>query len=457
MSGVVRRAAAWVLAAAAALATSMVVFSLTRGIAHPRWLAGAAGLALGALAVRGSLRRRAPLTALFATLALLLLDPVRMDALDTRPTAMVPFAILRTGRIGFASLEELGLASQPYWLVRAGGSLVSRYPIGSAILTLPVFAPAALGRFDLAAPERLAALEQIAAAALTACGVALLYLALRRLAGEGAATWACSAYVLGTGILPCVGQRLWQHTGAVFALSAGVAGLVCTRAPLARGALVGFAVGVAVACRPVDALLAVAFLAAVAWDDRRALPSALLGLAAPLALAALYNARVFGNALATGYGSEAAWGWRFGWLDLIDGEPGILISPARGLLVYSPVLLLAIAPLWRASGKFRILLGGAAAYSLAMGGWWAWHGGSSPGPRMLADTLPVLALGLALAVRDGVGRRAFLALLALSMVPNLLLAYVPPSARARSLVFDRSEADWSLLAYAPLAYLRFPP
>ena len=50
----------------------------------------------------------------------------------------------------------------------------------------------------------------------------------------------------------------------------------------------------------------------------------------------------------------------------------------------------------------------------------------------------------------------FAVLLALSMVPNLLLTYVPPSARTRALVFDRSDADWALSAYAPLAYLRFP-
>ena len=103
----------------------------------------------------------------------------------------------------------------------------------------------------------------------------------------------------------------------------------------------------------------------------------------------------------------------------------------------------------------RILLCGAVAYAFALGAWWAWHGGASPGPRMLSDTLPVLALGLALALREG-RRTTFAVLLALSMVPNLLLTYVPPSARTRALVFDRSDADWALSAYAPLAYLRFP-
>ena len=281
-----RRAGARALGAAAAIATSIVLLALVRGSAHPRWLAGAAGLALGAWVVRGASRWRTPLAALFATLALLLLDVQRFDAQDTRPTALVPFAMLRTGRISFDSLAELGLADQPYWLVRSGSRLVSRYPIGSAVLALPVFVPAALGRFDLTATDQLAALEQIAASTLTACGAALLFLALRRLGGARAAVWTCAAYLLGTGILPCVGQRLWQHTGAIFALSAAAAALVCARKPLGRGALVGLALGCAVACRPVDALLAAAFLAALAWDDRRALPAAVCAMAAPLALAA---------------------------------------------------------------------------------------------------------------------------------------------------------------------------
>ncbi len=78
------------------------------------------------------------------------------------------------------------------------------------------------------------------------------------------------------------------------------------------------------------------------------------------------------------------------------GVVGLLVGPSRGLIWYSPALLLAIGGVgwfWRHS---RAVLAGCLAlalvYVLLYGKWYMWHGGYSWGPRFLVPALPFLAL-----------------------------------------------------------------
>jgi hypothetical protein len=107
-----------------------------------------------------------------------------------------------------------------------------------------------------------------------------------------------------------------------------------------------------------------------------------------------YNAAYFGDPLRTqfpipGRGSLAIPFWeRLG---------GILLSPGRGLFVYSPIFLLSVLGIglaWRRSGDalLRYLSVGVLFTILFYGKWWVWWGGWTYGPRILADLTPILAL-----------------------------------------------------------------
>ena len=79
------------------------------------------------------------------------------------------------------------------------------------------------------------------------------------------------------------------------------------------------------------------------------------------------------------------------------GVSGLLVGPARGLLWYSPVLLLAIPGavwFWRHARLHALLLSCilVVIYVLFYGKWYMWHGGYSWGPRFMVPTLPFLAL-----------------------------------------------------------------
>src|SRR5262249_41557538 len=131
-----------------------------------------------------------------------------------------------------------------------------------------------------------------------------------------------------------------------------------------------------------------------------------------------------------------------------EGLAGLLVSPSRGLLVYSPVLLFALGGAVLAFGErvaplLRWLAGAAGASVLMLAGFSVWWGGHSFGPRLLADVLPILAL-LLLPVWPRLQgsrplRAVFLVLLGLSVGVQVVGAFYHPS--SRSLDWNTSPRD----------------
>ncbi len=99
----------------------------------------------------------------------------------------------------------------------------------------------------------------------------------------------------------------------------------------------------------------------------------------------------YGSPWTTGYLAEESFSGPWGF-----GIFGLLLGPARGLLWYSPVLILAIpgaAWFWRRQRwLLGLILGVSVVYVLLYGKWFMWHGGFSWGPRFLVALMPLLAL-----------------------------------------------------------------
>jgi hypothetical protein len=376
----------------------------------------AALLAVIALFLAGGLRHRMGRPAAVAglTLAALLATLGPFPTGDVKPAAMLPFALLRDGQLTFegTGLDQpfLPLSAEPlpYYLVRAGTRIASKYSPALGVLAAPVYLPAAVGRFD-ARSSTVEHLGKLAAAVLAALGVGCIHAAACRLVGSRFAAAATALYVLGTPLLPVIGQALWLHTGAALGFSVALLALARSGDPPWRmGAMVGLGIGLAVACRPVDAVLAAGFVGALVVARPRALGWMAAAGAVPVLLLALYHWRVFGSPLATGYGTEAEWGWS---APLVQGIPGLLLSPGRGLFVQAPILLLSAVALARAgrgpNPRWFLPLGVSVALFVGvMGHWYMWWGGSSPGNRMLSDAVPILGVALACGLREAWPSRA---------------------------------------------------
>lgn len=307
-----------------------------------------------------------------------------------------------------------------YMLTERNGRAVTATPTASSALLLP--AVAVFSALGVDSEDFYAWLEAaMLTAALAAAGsVAFLFAALRRLTSQAVAAVAAATYAWGTLTWGISGQALWQHTGATLALAALLYALVSRRLVLG-----GAAAGAMVAFRLTTGVLAFVLLPLVG-RTRGEWGRFLIGVL-PYALAlAAFNTFAFGSPLEQGYGSGRVRSQLSLDPDLIlRGAGGLLVSPGKGLLVYSPVLLFSVYGAivgWR-TPVYRWSALAAAAYVVISANHSQWHGGEAFGARRLVDVLPLLALLLVPALERIRGSRwtwLFGAALAWSVLVQLL-------------------------------------
>ena len=298
----------------------------------------------------------------------------------------------------------------PFWAApfhAAGAALAERAPAGSeAVFAGPRFLWYDAG--DRAQAFRFFGVSLANAPLVAAACALLLPIALE--VGLGARVGVAAA------LLAAIGSPLLVYAKSSFAEPLTALGLTAAAWCVARwrrgfaGAALGAGAGLAVAvlAKPatVVVLPVVALAAVIAARDPRGVPGGTtaarrlrggaLRAAVPLAAAAAamlaLNDRLFGSPFATGYGDDLG-RWTTPWA---TGLAGLLASPGRGLLVYFPAVVLALAGavvVWRlapwavvwAWGCFLALL-------LLHARWFGWDGGWCWGPRFLVPALPLLAL-----------------------------------------------------------------
>jgi len=320
----------------------------------------------------------------FALFALLVANGRPIGAGDTRPTERVAASLVGEGDF---DLDEYPEVEDPFGRT-VGARRVSIYPVLSAILAAPVFLVAQA--FFLLDETGTALAGKWAASLFSAAAAAVLYLIVGRRHPHVDAAWTAALFALGTSMWS-TSQALWQHPAAVLSLCVALLFLSLAEREPAWAGRAGLPLALAVAARHADvALVAVVVIGiALRWPQR--IP-ALLAWGAPVAALLLaYQWCYFGSPLQHGFsGSGARFSEPWG-----RGHLGLLVAPAKGLLVFTPVVIVAVAGLAAAFRRGErwgpATLGTAAvAHWVLIGRWSEWHGGESWGPRMMTDALPLL-------------------------------------------------------------------
>lgn len=359
---------------------------------------------------------------------------------DDVPARLIPFSILGFGTMTLDPFREQVYADPAHYYVQERrSSLVSLYPVGAAIVALPVYVPCyvwlrARGHDSpawLFAASRLAA--KLAAATIAAACAALLFLILRRRVSAAMAAVITLAFGLGSGMWVIASQQLWQHGPGVLCIllgmlllprqgpegmaaapatagNAGATGGTMGTTGAARSALMaaaaGFFLAMAFAVRPQN----VFFLAAggayllLRGDDpgqrRRSVLEFVLGSALPVAATLAYSLYYFGTVL----GGYRLFLPHFQPQVALAGMAGLLLSPNSGLLVFSPAALLGLWGMaaalrhWRQELLLASFSAAAVMYVLLHASTITWAGGGSFGPRYMTEALPILALAAGLVV-----------------------------------------------------------
>jgi hypothetical protein len=390
-----------------------------------------------------------------AVLAFVLLPAVVLHAWtpefvggDSQPVMLTAASLVTQGDW---DLSEYGIGSPvyqtfgpgrfgplPYFLMQTPTGIYSHYPSGMVPFGLPVAAAARLLGARLDDLTVRARLEKWAACWVSALCLGLFFLLALHLAPPRPA-WALTA-ILATGSVfsTTVSQLLWQHGGVIFwSLFALLLEFRRASRPF-RGAtlLQGAACAMMAACRLSSAVFVVPF---GAWVLLRAPRRAvLLGAAALLAYlpwAGLYWS-MYGNFLGPSTGQMALGKWTHGHFALA----GVLFSPARGVLVYQPWLLVGAAVLLPAVRRrlappraacpagWPLFCAAVVLLHLAVvSAWSMWWGGVCWGSRLASEAIPLAALlcvpPLASLWAYRPGRRTVLALALLSALMHAPYLY----------------------------------
>ncbi|MCH2171936.1 hypothetical protein MK489_14215 [Myxococcota bacterium] len=335
---------------------------------------------------------------------------------DSRYYLLITQRLVETGHFHLDSVPGVSLnahqASETGLLHQIGGHTYHFFPPGTPILTAPLFAvgkwfgASVLDEQGVYRLEREIRLHRRIAPLLMATLVALIFLTSRLFIGRAMSMLVALSAAFGTQIWSTASRGLWSHTWGV--LLVGIAIHLLVRGEREgrsiHPVLLSSTLAWAFFCRPTFAVPWLAVAVYLAIGRRSDFLKYTVTACSWLAGFAAFSQFHFGTWLPAYYDL----GQRMGPTHFVEALMGNLISPSRGLLIYTPlvwVVLFLIARFWKhLDGRPLVVL----SLSIISCHWVListfphWWGGWSYGSRLTTDLIPwfVLLGILGLRARD---------------------------------------------------------
>ncbi|MGJ3252951.1 MAG: hypothetical protein ACFE0J_17745 [Elainellaceae cyanobacterium] len=349
---------------------------------------------------------------------------------DNIPNSLLAFQWLKHHSLNFDAFRDSFYFQgnkSPYFFVEApNGHLTSTYPIGTAIVTFPLYClffiyskvANLIGsgvsgiELEITSEEFVdyaAACEKLAATIITSLSVVCFYLAARLKFSRAIALLGTLTFAVATPTWALISQGLRQHTASNVVLMALI--LCLFKVNRIQGTsqrllllVAGILCGLIITVRPTSLLFAVAiFLYGIITYRRHVLYLLLGGTSALLGIA--WNIYYFGlGELMGGYSRQfnvGASSYDVSFDYVSNAFAGLLMSPSEGFLIFGPVTVFACL------GAYQVFRQRSEADERLIGAltlaciilfihycfYVPWTGGSgSYGPRFLSDTLPVVGV-----------------------------------------------------------------
>ncbi len=376
-----------------------------------------------------------------------------IDAVDTLPITLLPVSILDSHDLTLDEFEQRFAPQPDIWragfvfgaLQQRDGHIISSYPPGAAVIALPFYAVArGLGvlKDDDWLSYRLTG--KLAASAIVALSAAAIFLCLVNITGTVPALLLTLAYGLGTGAFSTASQAMWQHGPGMLCLALALLCLLKIDERAEPSRRLAFAAGLllamAVICRSANVIAAGAFTLYLLVHHRRLLPAFLLPASVLAVLFLWHNHSQYGS-LSGGYDAILDSQWhgsrdlaQTGMFDhpLLRGLLDTWVSPSKGLLIYSPFVIFALAPLLFSPQQHRRLLPFLALWvvlhSVMLAKNSLWWGGTAFGPRYFLELSAAFVLLIALSYRQlpTLARGGLALLIGLSVLLHTFGAFYAP-------------------------------
>ncbi|MBU0708691.1 hypothetical protein KJ596_02980 [Patescibacteria group bacterium] len=317
-----------------------------------------------------------------------------VTSFDSRWTVFTSLSLIEEGNTDLNEYSEMLEEHEYYAIGVIKGKYYSIFPVGTSIISMPfVYLFQKIG-FPLLVRYQDA--EKIVASFFVAISALVVFLTIARLSNRQHALLLTFIYAFCTSMWSTASRALWQHGPSALMLSIALYLIVLARDKPRIVQFLSLPLAWSFVIRPTNALSVLFltlyvlifyreyFVKYITWSLVVAIPFL------------LYNFSVYDNLLPPYYyparvGQSGFWG---------EALVGNLVSPGRGLFVFSPILLFSLWGIWLSiRGKERTIFWSTLAATIvthwfivsSYPHWWAGH---SFGPRFFTDMMPYFVLFL---------------------------------------------------------------
>ena len=386
-----------------------------------------------------------------------------LTAADNVPNSFLPYLILKEKTIYFDSIiktvksfdaEDTPL---PYFLMQTKNGIISVYPLASAILVLPFYViPFMLKNPNLNYYENvmmLLVMARLIATLLTALSVTIMYTNFKILNKRKWLNILLTIFfALGTAMYPIASRGLWMHTTSILIISILINFVLNNKFNKYNLIITGMLMGILVLIRLTNVTIVIPlciYLVTKNYKNLNTVIQATLPLiigALPFAITLLYTNYIFyGSVFSNGYEQRGDIAWNTSYLTSLSG---FFISPARGFLFLTPLLLLIFIKIFqfrKIEYLEKIFLTICIVQILVLGKWWAWDGANAFGDRMLLEILPFMMI-LVLNLIKNIKNKYLILLLILSITYSI---YVHTNAVFNKKSRCTKENNWNFECLLP--------
>jgi hypothetical protein len=350
------------------------------------------------------------------------INTLPLQSEDVLPSIFLPAAVINEGTLYLDSYYDLMLSKYPhpddkdftrgltpFYIKKIEGAdgthYASAFPLITPLLSLVVyFIPLKLGL--PVTFSNMTLLGHISSALIISVSGGVLYLLLKKHFSlkDRKALLLTGVYFFGTINLSLLSQGLWQH-GTVELFSILALWFLFERKWFETGLMLGLTIlsrPTAVILVPFLGLLIINYLARSKIDFKGGLlkiVNFVLGFVPSYLFFTWYTNKYYIDLSNNGYSGQLLNSWLS---PFPEGFLGMWLSPSKGILVYSPVLLLSLVGLylvfrkgnWRREENLKYIVFGAivVSHTLVLSIWKHWYGGYGYGYRMASDVIPFMIL-----------------------------------------------------------------
>lgn len=322
---------------------------------------------------------------------------------DTMIATLLPVSLIRGEGFGLEKIyptaykinpSKINNNGLPYYVIKANNRLFSVFPVFSSVISTPIyFFPVIFKKITTDNIETniqlLYALGKTSASFFSAVSVGLVYLAAKEFLKTKKALLITIFYALGTTTFSLSSQSLWQCAASQMFLSATIYFFVKGQRYRQALPLCGLFLGFATISRFSIAVIALLFTCYFIIFERKWFLRFIIFTLPSLIFLIWYQLTYPGNLFFYKYEGV---GQIVSIQNPLTGLLGLLISPNKGILIYSPIFffsILGIILAWVKKNRVFIFFSSTIIiYLLFIGSWSIWHGGWSYGPRTLAEITP---------------------------------------------------------------------